>query len=116
MSVGSVVIQREDDGRRKGRRVDSVDIAAPFPFKAGEQDTPESHLAEHCEPEPRTTASESQSCEHRRRLLTGERFCSDRCRMRDLRHREQSRLAELLQQLECDLDALRDELVGEVEP
>jgi len=42
-------------------------------------------------------------------------YCSDRCRMRDRREREQARIDELLQRLEDDLNALRVELFGEVD-
>lgn len=36
--------------------------------------------------------------------------------MRDRRERNRARLDELLHRLEDDIDALREELVGEVEP
>lgn len=64
-------------------------------------------------PEPRTTAFAARSCGSCGRPLTGrkERFCSDRCRMRDRRQRERDRLAELLQRLENGLATLRVELL-----
>jgi hypothetical protein len=65
-----------------------------------------------------TTAVENRPCDHCGRHLTGrkERFCSDRCRMRDRRNRDQARIDELLQRLEDGLDALREELTRAREP
>jgi predicted nucleic acid-binding Zn ribbon protein len=68
--------------------------------------------------ETRTTGSEGQSCRRCGGPINGRRrngYCSDRCRMRNRREQNRARLAALLQRLEDDLRALRDELVEEVE-
>ncbi len=82
-----------------------------------EQAEPDGQAQDNRGPEPRTTASDGRCCQSCGRPLTGrkERFCSDRCRMRDRREREQARVDELLRRLKDDVDALREELVGEVD-
>lgn len=79
---------------------------------------PDSHQRDDPGPEPRTTAFEGPSCESCGRRLTGRkrRFCSDRCRMRDSRHGQQRRRLDLLKTIGAALEALREELVGEVKP
>jgi predicted nucleic acid-binding Zn ribbon protein len=69
-------------------------------------------LSDRC-PQSRRSALESRSCEWCGRPLTGrkERFCSDRCRMRDRREQERKRVDGLLQRLESGVHALRDELL-----
>jgi uncharacterized protein with Zn-ribbon domain DUF2116 len=64
--------------------------------------------------EGRTTASETHSCEHCGEVLTGrkERFCSDRCRMKARRAKQQERVNELLTTIETAVSALRVELEG----
>lgn len=82
------------------------------------QKGPTAHLLDDLGLETRTTAFESQPCEQCKRPLTGrkQRFCSDACRLRHRREQDRARLGELLHRLESDLHALREELVGEVEP
>lgn len=60
-------------------------------------------------PQSRRSASESLSCEHCGRPLTGrkERFCSDRCRMRDRRDLEHRRRLELLNTIDAAVEELR---------
>jgi hypothetical protein len=69
-------------------------------------------------PESRTTASDDRSCERCGRLLSGrkERFCSDSCRMATRREEECARVEKLLQRLDDDLGALRQEQLGEALP
>lgn len=64
--------------------------------------------------EGRTTASEGLSCQECGVLLTGrkERFCSDRCRMKARRAKQQERVNELLAAIETAVCALRGELEG----
>ena len=67
----------------------------------------------------RTTGREGPSCRRCGDAIRGRRrngCCSDRCRMRDRRGEGRARVDELLQRLDADVQALRDELVGEVEP
>lgn len=82
------------------------------------QTKPDAHPPEHRGPETRTPASEGHSCGLCERPLTGrkQRFCSDRCRMAVRRERERARLDQLVRRLEDALGALRQALVGEVEP
>ena len=68
--------------------------------------------------ETRTTGSDGQSCRRCGEPIRGRRrngYCSDRCRMRDRRERERMRVGDLMRQLANNLDALRDELVGQAE-
>ena len=72
------------------------------------------HLKNDRGSEGRTTASEGHSCEQCGAVLKGrrQRFCSDRCRMRDRRREQQARLNELLAAIEQSVTALRQELWG----
>ena len=63
-------------------------------------------------PEPRTTPSEEPSCDWCGRPLTGRRehFCSDRCRMRNVRHVQRLKRLGLLDTIEAAVQDLRNEL------
>ena len=62
--------------------------------------------------EPRTTASEGPSCDHCGRPLRGrkQRFCSDRCRMRDRRYALRLKRLALLDTIEAAVQDLRNDL------
>ena len=79
------------------------------------QDGPDVHVLNDRGPESRTTASEERSCEHCGRGLTGrkQRFCSDRCRMKDRRAREDERRSDLLARLKGAVNDLENDLTGQ---
>jgi predicted nucleic acid-binding Zn ribbon protein len=73
------------------------------------QTRPDTRPVENRGPQPRTTASEGQSCERCGKPLTGRklRYCSDRCRMQNRREDERRHLLELFNTIIAALNELR---------
>jgi predicted nucleic acid-binding Zn ribbon protein len=82
------------------------------------QNEPDTHLLEDLASESRRSASKGVLCERCGEPLTGnkERWCSDRCRMRDRRDEERRRRMDLLDIISAAVKELRAELVRRVEP